>query len=206
MPLRPSWTSAALIAAIISVPPAPYAPSTKASAARRFSSVAGFGSGQRTLVAPAKVMMLKVSFGRIAAIALRASAFDFSIGKPFIEPDTSRTKTSSRGRISAGATRAGGSRRRANEPRATPDAPVEGSAEATPVPISPACAKNAGSIASSATFQRRMKSRFGIVAFPSSVTMRRDGAGDSMRIAWRSHATSVTAGPPDSIATETVMS
>jgi hypothetical protein len=67
------------------------------------------GSGQSTLVAPAKVMKLNVSFGRIASIALRASAFDFSMGNPFIEPDTSSTKTSSRGRISAGATRAGGS-------------------------------------------------------------------------------------------------
>ena len=109
MPLRPSCTSAVLIAFIISVPPPPERPLTKSSANLRFSSLAARGSGHSTRVAPAKVMKLKVSFGRIAAIAFRASAFDFSMGKPFIEPEVSSTNTSSRGRISAGATRAGGS-------------------------------------------------------------------------------------------------
>ena len=74
-----------------------------------FSGVAAFGSVHNTRVSPAKVIMLKVSVGRIFAIDFDMTSFALSIGNPFIEPEVSSTKINSRGRASADATRAGGS-------------------------------------------------------------------------------------------------
>ena len=194
-PLRPGCTSAALIAAIISVPPPPEEPAMNWSAAAMFSAVAGFGSGHSTAVLPAKVMMLKVSFGRMRAIALRASSFDFSMGKPFIDPDTSSTNTSSRGRISAGATRAGGSSMSAKKP------PFASASRESEV-----CAKNAGSTAPPPVFQRSTKSRFGIVFWSTSEITRCAGELPSTRTSCCTLSIVPSGTPPESIVTFTEMS
>ena len=72
------------------------------------AGVAGTGSGQSTRVEPANVITLKVSAGRIAAIAFDMTCLALSIGKPRMLPLVSSTKTSSRAGTSAGLTAAGG--------------------------------------------------------------------------------------------------
>ena len=131
-------------------------------AASRFSGVAGFGSGQRTDVLPAKVMTLKVSPSRMASIDRETTALLFSIGKPLMEPDVSRTKTSSRRRISFDSTRAGGAITMLRYPPGTL-AESTGVSGTMSVKIPGATWVNTLSvIASSFSRQRSTKSRLGI--------------------------------------------
>ena len=92
----------------ISVPPPPCLPLTYCCAAARLAGVFGRGDGHSASAVLLNVMTLNVSCGRIVSIALVMTALAFSIGKPFIEPELSSTKTSSRGTTRCSSTRAGG--------------------------------------------------------------------------------------------------
>jgi hypothetical protein len=104
---------------------------------------------------------LKVSFARMPSIAFATTAFDFSSGKPLIDPDVSSTKTSSRGRTSSSTIRAGGASTMVRYPAETP-------ATSDPAGKTSAFAatwvKTLSVIASSWSRQRSTKSRFGIVS------------------------------------------
>ena len=90
-------SSAARIPEIISVPPSPWSESRYSSARRTFSRVGGRGSGASPEADSEKRMIWKVSAGRRASRALRTTFFAAASGTPRIEPEQSRTKTSSRG-------------------------------------------------------------------------------------------------------------
>ena len=78
------------------------------SARRRFSGDAGSDLSARVREPSAKSTMLKVSVGRRTRVRSARSFLAVSSGKPFMEPDTSRTKTYSRGGISSTRTCSGG--------------------------------------------------------------------------------------------------